>query len=215
MSAIAGGWIHSEDARARAYFPPRAFGRDTRVSLQDSVVESVAGHGIDWVGEIAKPTYFDLTLPDSVDLTHGRWAVFTRVGGGSHRIGGTLDRVSRRIACSIRQPGFYWVEAVESEAGGSGLTDLRASPRVLVRGSSDRIVISFVLEGPGSVSAAIFNRAGRCVRHLAEGLDMEVGSQVLYWDGRDDSGNRARDGVYLVQVVAGAEKQVQVLSIVD
>ncbi|UCD63823.1 MAG: T9SS type A sorting domain-containing protein, partial [Candidatus Zixiibacteriota bacterium] len=62
--------------------------------------------------------------------------------------------------------------------------------------------IEFSLPGRARATVMIFNIKGQQVRRL---LDEErpAGNHVVFWDGRDDSGNQAATGVYLYRLQAG------------
>ena len=45
---------------------------------------------------------------------------------------------------------------------------------------------------------AVFDAAGRCVRHLVSGR-VEAGDRTIAWDGRDDGGTRLASGVYFAR----------------
>ena len=57
-------------------------------------------------------------------------------------------------------------------------------------------------EGAKAATAEIFDLSGRRVRQLPG-----VGESFV-WDGRDETGGRAADGIYFVRVAAGAETVV-------
>jgi hypothetical protein len=65
-------------------------------------------------------------------------------------------------------------------------------------GFEDSVGIVFRLPGPGgTLTAAVFNLAGRHVREVYSGrLDKEQG--ILYWNGRRDNGVVSAAGVYAV-----------------
>ena len=54
------------------------------------------------------------------------------------------------------------------------------------------------------VELAVYDLAGRRVRHLADGW-RDGGSRFARWDGRDDSGRRLASGVYFVRLKVGEE----------
>ena len=103
--------------------------------------------------------------------------------------------------------------------GGSegGLTDLSFTPRVFSPSGSfadDEIRIGFMLGRSGSVTAKVYNRAGRLVKELASGLAANAGVNLLRWDGRDSDGIEVPDGLYLVTVDALGETQTSTLAVV-
>jgi hypothetical protein len=74
-------------------------------------------------------------------------------------------------------------------------------------------VIRFDLPEAGYVKISVFNVLGQTVRTLADG-DMDAGTRMVEWDGRDESGNPASSGVYFYRISANkfsATKKMTVL----
>jgi hypothetical protein len=61
------------------------------------------------------------------------------------------------------------------------------------------LTLSISLAQSGSASLAIFDVSGRCVRSLARGW-RAAGRYAIPWDGRDESGREAADGLYFVRL---------------
>lgn len=59
--------------------------------------------------------------------------------------------------------------------------------------------VSFMLPAEGPVSVAVYDVTGRLVRRLVD-RPLEAGPHTVRWDGRDDAGERAASGVYLVRL---------------
>jgi hypothetical protein len=79
------------------------------------------------------------------------------------------------------------------------------------RGSTE---IRYALPAACVVDLAVFDLAGRQVRSLAVGELATPGEHGVRWDGRDGSGARVRNGMYLVRIRAGvgtAVKRIVVL----
>jgi len=64
------------------------------------------------------------------------------------------------------------------------------------------------------VTVKVYNRAGRLVREVVSGQQMNAGANLVRWDGRDSNSNQVEDGLYLVVVEALGDKKVETLSIV-
>jgi flagellar hook assembly protein FlgD len=91
------------------------------------------------------------------------------------------------------------------------------TPRVFSpRGAfaSDEAAISFSLGRSGPVTVKVYNRAGRLVREVTSGQQMNAGANLVRWDGRDSAANIVQDGVYLVVVEALGQKETETLAIV-
>jgi len=97
---------------------------------------------------------------------------------------------------------------------GPGTTDVAPAPTTVPgtaellaprpnpsRGASE---IRWVVSSACRLDLAIFDLAGRRVRLLLAGARSEPGQHGVSWDGRDDTGARVREGVYLVQLRAAA-----------
>lgn len=77
--------------------------------------------------------------------------------------------------------------------------DLRAAPNPF----NPQVAIMFSLERPERINLAIYDLAGRLVRTLHEGSDLNAGDHQVFWNGRDRSGRAAPAGVYFFRVRAG------------
>ncbi len=61
--------------------------------------------------------------------------------------------------------------------------------------------ITFTVKEPGRVTVTIVDRDGERIRRLADDIDARPGTPVrVSWDGRSDTGVRAPDGLYRMQV---------------
>lgn len=61
--------------------------------------------------------------------------------------------------------------------------------------------LPFALPEPSRVSVEIYDLQGRMVRRIAHEA-MDAGYYTVAWDGNDDSGRRAGDGVYVCRMIA-------------
>ena len=91
-----------------------------------------------------------------------------------------------------------------SVAPGVGIATLALRPAAPnpMAGST---MLAFELPARAEVRLEIFDLLGRRVRTLAQGLPLEAGAHRLAWDGRDDSGRPANQGVYRCRLEAGGE----------
>ena len=64
-------------------------------------------------------------------------------------------------------------------------------------------IIPFGLAEPGRARMTVFNSLGRRVRTLVDG-ELSAGPHRAAWDGRDEDGEVAASGVYLVRLRSGA-----------
>jgi len=68
--------------------------------------------------------------------------------------------------------------------------------------------VAFTLARRTALSLAVYDLAGRAVRHLAAG-EYPAGAHRLGWDGKDDAGRAVSAGVYFLRLAAGGEASAQ------
>jgi ligand-binding sensor domain-containing protein len=244
LRAATGGSIYTTNREVHLYFPPHAFTQDTEVNigpslesevpdtLEDGAVRVLPGYEVSW-GDAAleKPGTIEMSYaglaglladPSSSPkrpLAEGVLALYASGSDSTwQRLGGTVDGSTQVISSPLKERGRYAIfEETAAMAGSWALSDLAVTPRVFSpRGNfaSDEAVISFTLGRPGPVTVKIYNRAGRLVREVASGQQMNAGANLVRWDGRDSEANQVEDGLYLVVVEALGEKQTRTLAVV-
>jgi hypothetical protein len=232
LRAGIGGNVYTTDGAAHLYFPPRAFSQDVvvRISTLDStqVPDALAsgaqrvsaGYSISW-GDVAleKTATLDLACGDPESSTLGRTLALYASDSYAdwQRIGGSPNPSSETISAPIRQAGGYAVFAeTAGVTGPATLSTLSMTPRVfspLGGSTSDGVAIGFTLGQPGAVWVRVYNRAGRLVREVLAGGQMNAGSNLVRWDGRNDGGRIVSEGLYLVSVEALGAKQVLTVAV--
>lgn len=75
--------------------------------------------------------------------------------------------------------------------------------------------LRFELPRTGPVDLAIFDAAGRRVRHLLAGDLFPAGRHAVAWDGADDHGATVVGGVYFARIQGGGETRNRVLVVVN
>jgi len=78
-----------------------------------------------------------------------------------------------------------------------------AGPPQLV--NQDGIRISFTLETSQRVSIRVYNTRGQLVRNLINDV-LDKGSHTLYWQGTDQTGRPAAQGIYYIRLKRGTEQ---------
>jgi hypothetical protein len=105
----------------------------------------------------------------------------------------------------VREPGtpISVGENAPPAAGGAlvRLSDVRTYPNPF----NPSVTIEFTLGMPASLTAMVYDVAGRPVRTLAAGMQGAAGSRRLVWDGRHDDGRPAGSGVYFYRIEAGGD----------
>ena len=71
-----------------------------------------------------------------------------------------------------------------------------------------RTRLAYALPAAGRVELRIFDLGGRMVRTLVAGAQ-EAGGHAVEWDGRDDGGRAAPDGLYFARIEAGGARATQ------
>ena len=81
--------------------------------------------------------------------------------------------------------------------GGLDVTNVFCYPNPF----EDGTYVIYELGGEAEVTVRIFTVAGRSVRKLETGPQLQ-GQQQVYWDGRDEDGDRVANGAYILKVEA-------------
>lgn len=137
------------------------------------------------VGQNAAPAFGDLDADEDLDLAVGNY-------------GGTFNYFE-----NTREPGGIATDGSPSNPGAA----LRASRNPFDQG----VTLSFALPGSVAVDLAVFDAAGRRVRHLAGGLH-PAGLIAIEWDGVDEAGRRVGAGTYFCRLRAGGASRTIVLT---
>ena len=232
VSAASGGDIWTTNGEVHLYFPPHAFGEDAVVSigpiestdvpetLPNGARRLIAGYDLAWgTARLTKVATLDLLL---TEIAAGRGlslAIYASEGDSSwHRVGGTVEATAHRISVPLAGPGRYALFA-ESQGIATAVASLGLSltPRVFSpAGGHGRaeVAINFTLARGGPVTVKIYNRSGRLVRTVADGMVMSPGANLLRWDGRDRDRSVVGDGVYLVAVEAVGQRATKLVAVV-
>ena len=121
----------------------------------------------------------------------------------------TNGRISRThfIARCLRWFGmtvFYKVDGEpQAAAPGPDLKLLPASPNPF----RSATVVRYQTPQGGRVSLKVYNVAGQVVRTLVDGV-IPAGRHSATWDGKDENGSAASNGIYFYRLRAGGEEMV-------
>jgi hypothetical protein len=236
LISSSGGEIYTTQREVHMYFPPHAFARDAVVTisaLADSLVpeelpggarRALSGCEVSWGGvALEKPATLDISFA-GLELTGpAAGLAFYWLGADStwHRVGGTADTETERISAVIPGAGRYGVfedtPASAAAADIHGLAQFTLTPRVFSPQGAfgDREVsIGFSLGKPTPVTVRVFNRAGRLVRTVMSGQEMNAGANLVRWDGQDGDAGAVPAGLYLITIEALGDTKSQSVSIV-
>jgi hypothetical protein len=101
-----------------------------------------------------------------------------------------------------------YVDLVVNGGPTAGIEGAGLPPGFVALGPSpfrEQIVIRYVLPAGGRASLAVYDAAGRRVRHFEQ--DHRAGGVVsTAWDGRDDAGRALMPGTYFVRLAAGSQQ---------
>ena len=88
------------------------------------------------------------------------------------------------------------------EASADGLPERFALHQAWPNPFNSRTHLRFDLPRPARAELRVYDLRGGLVRALVS-ADLEAGTHAVYWNGLDDSGNRAASGVYFIELRAG------------
>ena len=169
------GWPTLNDVNGALGFADALVLRDASGTAVDSIA-----YGDDWSSAGLSVERID---PGGRSTDAANWSPHYGPGGGSP---GRTNSVSFFLPRSGR---ILDVSPAKFSPDGDGRDDLAA--------------ISIRLAGRSVVSLGIYDLNGFLVRRLVDGETMEAG-RVTFWDGRNDHGERATVGVYIIAVEVSA-----------
>jgi len=225
---VLGGRIFTTDGQVELSVPPNAYAADQIVfidPLAQPALPSGMPPGASW-GPSFVIHATDMTLDKPATLTfhltgvaQGVPAAFYRVqvadgdtslvpiGGGRAADGATISTTLSSLGGIV----VLYGTGVAAGDGFAGARGLDCQPRVISPnggGFDTRLSISFDVGTAGSGAVKVFDRAGRLVREVSENDAFSPGRNVVFWDGRDGSGNVVASGVYMVAVRFDGQTQV-------
>ena len=109
----------------------------------------------------------------------------------------------------INNPSIGVAQGPPSEERSSDLALLSPKPNPF-GGTAE---ISFVLPRAGEVRVVVFNAIGTRVKSLASGT-FPAGRNSLTWDGRNEAGNQAASGVYIIRLSYGRASIERTVSLI-
>ena len=220
-----GGDVYTTHSEVHLYFPPQSFDADATVTIDPvsdaptTLPDGGTLSGQAWsIGWTQANLVHDATLEMSDAGGGSAPAVYAQLGTGPwQRLGGS-PQPSQNLGLPFRSPGRYAIYVQGAAApSGSGLT-VSLSPRAFSpRGAfaAHDIAIGFSLGRPGSATVKIYDRAGRLVKTVVEGMDAGTGANLVRWDGRSRDGDVVPPGLYLITVQALGQTQTKTVAVVE
>jgi len=112
----------------------------------------------------------------------------------------------RRTASRASEPdNLYGWGIIDADAARRGVTPPVLSAETVgnyPNPFSESTVIFFPVSGPARATVSIYTVSGELVRELDVSCELEERCEAV-WDGRNQSGEEAADGIYICQVVSG------------
>ena len=135
---------------------------------------------------------------------------------------GAIYSLSKTLAAGDYTYSFDALDLYGGQAAGEPLTE-QAGPVVIGAelppaqevkvyhavfkpGENETTNISFNTTAPVSITVTVYNNVGRKVKELYRGSS-SAGLNLIQWDGRDGSGQRAASGVYTIKIEGGGINQ--------
>ena len=225
---VLGGRVFTTDGNVELAVPPNAYAADQIVFI-DPLPQPALPNGMP-PAALWGPSFVihatDMTLDKPATLTlnlagvaQGVPAAFYRVNVAAGDtslvpIGSGRSADGASISTTLTSLGgivLLFGQGVDAGLGFAGARGLDCQPRVISPnggGFDTRLAISFDVGTAGNGAVKVFDRAGRLVREVSENDAFAPGRNVVFWDGRDGSGEVVPSGVYMVAVRFDGETQV-------
>jgi len=242
IAAGRGGVVESPDGNVRLLISPSVLPVNL-TEIPDVRIDPVPV-GAEPSGILASHGAYEITSDPAITLRKAATLVFDIPQGATEdqltvyqlsgttwtRIGGTVT--GRMIQVPITDLSIYGLfEESVAPAGSAAVTNIeftnRAfSPRGLQVGGPApggqrpslllrTTDISFELSASATVRIEIYNRSGQLQVILEPGRQMNIGRNVLTWDGRDHEDQPVRSGLYIVSIEAGGKREQKTVAVVN
>ncbi|MCI0697310.1 T9SS type A sorting domain-containing protein [candidate division KSB1 bacterium] len=234
IAARLGGKVEFQDSRGRIalYLSPEKvetvkeikINRVENYVLKDSL--SILAYDIQPEAlTLDKPATLTVAFKDTLGYRQNKLAIF-RQGKNSEWIGiGGVVKVENdtltSLTTAITEFGRYAVRRENiAGIGRTAISDVNIQPRIFSpagggQGHGDRAGISFHLSNNAGVTVKIYNVAGRLKRTLRENVSLQVGTNAIEWDGRDDDGKVCVSGLYIVTIEAQGNVKTKTVAVLN
>ena len=149
-------------------------------------------------------------------------------------IGGTVNTVDGEIVVYTPKLGLFGIFEDTREASllPKGISNVIFSPRVFSPNGSAQLGltkpagtgqmnlpnqtgVSFTLGEPATITITVFSQNGRFVKKLVDSENFNDGGQVVFWDGKDGSGNMCSSGIYIVKIEGAGSSVIKTVGILN
>jgi hypothetical protein len=220
-TAGANAWSGRRSIRCSAAGQDSSRGVYTTVRLDQAVAEDLSLSGWSKAANVSGAKnndyalYVDVTYTDGTPL-YGQCAQFST---GTHDW--EYSAYTIRPAKPIRQLTVYclfrnhsgdvWFDHLalrKASAGVRSKADFTAPPAGLcARSTAGGVLLRYQTVRKGRVRAAIMDPSGRLVRRLVD-MAQSPGSHTLFWNARNDDGQAADAGIYLIRLTVADRTEV-------
>ncbi len=217
------------------YIPPNAVPENVQVNVRDWPLQSITPPQNSQVTflnlcfaihpdhlQLAKPATLTLSYPDStlINRNESKLALYYSQNGKDHwqRLGGSIDLEKNKITATFKSFGVFALYEDLTAGGALSILNVTSQPRLFSPqggGFNTETAISFDLGKESNVSIKVYNAAGRLVRVLKENEAMRHGTQVVYWNGKDEWSNYCQSGLYVVTIQAEEKMATKTVVIVN
>jgi hypothetical protein len=124
----------------------------------------------------------------------------------SGRYGLSVWKVGSADLLTDVQYQLTFAEGLSGEPEGQYVPKLTTIASIHPNPFNPMTTIEYELVSTGTVRLEVFNVRGQLVRCLVDGIAMQGGRHVATWNGRDNAGNPAPSGIYMVRLRAGGKE---------
>ncbi|MDD5065561.1 MAG: DUF2808 domain-containing protein [bacterium] len=115
----------------------------------------------------------------------------------------TVDKVNKVVSAKSYHLS-YWRIFENQPSDGTLLSGVKVYPNPLGKDDT-QVNIKFVINKPATIVINLYDFSGRLIKKLTDEA-MSEGVQTVVWDGKDNNGDEASNGVYFAKITVTAAK---------